>query len=123
LLPADQPDDALQRLAVLPGITGWAQINGGNLIERDEKGGLDEWYVAHASFWLDMRIILSTIVVVVTGDRKSAAIDDYAGGPRRGSSAARSLPHSMNRANSDPSPRRAPAFLAEWRFRLRSLLR
>ena len=40
---------------VRPGITGWAQINGGNLITKEEKGALDDWYIRHASLWLDAR--------------------------------------------------------------------
>jgi lipopolysaccharide/colanic/teichoic acid biosynthesis glycosyltransferase len=45
LLPKDQPADSTLRLMVRPGITGWAQINGGNLVTTEEKGALDDWYV------------------------------------------------------------------------------
>jgi lipopolysaccharide/colanic/teichoic acid biosynthesis glycosyltransferase len=41
---------------VLPGITGWAQVNGRNAISWDEKFALDVWYVDHWSLWLDLRI-------------------------------------------------------------------
>ena len=71
LLPHDQPKDFGLRLAVRPGITGWAQINGGNLITSDEKGALDDWYIRHASLWLDLRIALLTFRFLFTGERRS----------------------------------------------------
>lgn len=50
-----------RRHDVLPGLTGWAQINGRNAITWEEKFTLDLWYVDHWSFLLDMKIILLTI--------------------------------------------------------------
>ena len=50
LLPEDQPKNSKLRLLARPGITGWAQVNGGNSLTDDEKGALDEWYVRRASF-------------------------------------------------------------------------
>ena len=50
-----------RRLEVKPGLTGWAQINGRNTISWEEKFELDVWYVDHASFRLDARIITRTI--------------------------------------------------------------
>lgn len=50
-----------RRHDVLPGITGWAQVNGRNALTWEEKFALDVWYVDHWSFWLDMRIILLTV--------------------------------------------------------------
>jgi lipopolysaccharide/colanic/teichoic acid biosynthesis glycosyltransferase len=50
-----------RRHEVLPGITGWAQINGRNALDWEEKFRLDVWYVEHWSFWLDVRIILETV--------------------------------------------------------------
>jgi Bacterial sugar transferase len=49
LLPQDQPANSTLRLMVRPGITGWAQINGGNLVTTEEKGALDDWYVRRPS--------------------------------------------------------------------------
>jgi lipopolysaccharide/colanic/teichoic acid biosynthesis glycosyltransferase len=43
LLPHDQPSDASTRLMVRPGITGWAQVNGGKSITPTQKNALDEW--------------------------------------------------------------------------------
>jgi hypothetical protein len=71
LLPQDQPANSTLRLMVRPGITGWAQINGGNLITTEEKGALDDWYVHNASFWLDMRIALYTLAFLFTGERRA----------------------------------------------------
>jgi hypothetical protein len=56
---------------VRPGLTGWAQINGGNLITPEEKGALDDWYVQKASLWLDLRIALLTLRFLLTGERRS----------------------------------------------------
>ncbi len=49
-----------RRHDVLPGITGWAQVNGRNTLTWEEKFRLDVWYVDHWSFWLDMKILLRT---------------------------------------------------------------
>jgi lipopolysaccharide/colanic/teichoic acid biosynthesis glycosyltransferase len=51
------PHDTVRQWAALnssPGITGWAQINGGNLISKEEKGALDDWYIRNASLWLSL---------------------------------------------------------------------
>ncbi len=50
-----------RRHNVLPGITGWAQINGRNALTWEEKFHLDVWYVDHRSFWLDFKILLITM--------------------------------------------------------------
>jgi lipopolysaccharide/colanic/teichoic acid biosynthesis glycosyltransferase len=65
LLPEDQPDNPSIRLAVRPGISGWAQINGGKLVTKEEKEQLDAWYVCNASLWLDLRIALMTLLVML----------------------------------------------------------
>jgi lipopolysaccharide/colanic/teichoic acid biosynthesis glycosyltransferase len=68
LLPIDQPPNIGIRLAVRPGITGWAQVHGGNLITPEEKNILDEYYIRNASFWLDVKILAKTVKVLFTGD-------------------------------------------------------
>ena len=50
------PEQA-RRHDVLPGITGWAQVNGRNAITWEDKFRYDVWYVDHWDFWLDMKII------------------------------------------------------------------
>lgn len=54
-----------KRHEVKPGITGWAQVNGRNSIDWDEKLGLDIWYVENRSFMLDLKILFLTIFKVV----------------------------------------------------------
>jgi len=51
----------MRRHEVLPGLTGWAQINGRNALSWEEKFRLDLWYVDHSSLLLDAKIILLTI--------------------------------------------------------------
>ena len=68
LLPQYLPgydEEAYRRHDVLPGLTGWAQINGRNAITWEEKFALDIWYVDNWSLWLDVRIILSTLWKIV----------------------------------------------------------
>ncbi|WP_436866052.1 sugar transferase [Bacillus fungorum] len=57
-----------KRLEVKPGLTGWAQVNGGYEITPREKLGLDIYYINNSSLLLDFKIILKTIKVVCTGD-------------------------------------------------------
>lgn len=54
-----------RRHEVRPGITGWAQINGRNAIDWEEKFKLDVWYVDHHSFFLDLKILVLTFLKVI----------------------------------------------------------
>ncbi len=54
-----------RRHEVLPGISGWAQVNGRNALSWEEKFALDVWYVDHQSFWLDVKIIALTIMNLI----------------------------------------------------------
>jgi sugar transferase EpsL len=58
------PEEA-RRHDVTPGITGWAQVNGRNAISWESKFALDVWYVDHASFFLDLRILWMTCLRVI----------------------------------------------------------
>jgi lipopolysaccharide/colanic/teichoic acid biosynthesis glycosyltransferase len=69
LLPLDLPKDNSERLSMRPGITGWAQVNGGRLASVTEKGALDLWYARNAGFWLDLWILLLTVRTVLQGER------------------------------------------------------
>ena len=60
-------NDQLRRLEVKPGITGWAQINGRNLISWEKKFEYDIWYVDNRSLKLDFIIIFKTIGQVIRG--------------------------------------------------------
>ena len=61
-------DRQMRRHEVLPGITGWAQVNGRNSISWDEKFDLDIWYVDNQSIWLDLKILLLTVKKVIMRD-------------------------------------------------------
>ena len=56
------------RLAVKPGMTGWAQINGRASLPWPERIELDLWYVEHRSLWLDLTILARTVRMVLGGD-------------------------------------------------------
>lgn len=53
-----------RRHDVRPGITGWAQVNGRNLLTWEEKFALDVWYVDNQTFWLDLKILFLTVLKV-----------------------------------------------------------
>ena len=57
---------------VLPGITGWAQINGRNSITWEQKFEYDAWYVENQSLWLDCKILFLTIKKVLVKEGISA---------------------------------------------------
>jgi lipopolysaccharide/colanic/teichoic acid biosynthesis glycosyltransferase len=54
-------DEQARRHDVLPGITGWAQVNGRNSLSWVEKFKLDVWYVDNHSFFLDLKILFLTL--------------------------------------------------------------
>jgi lipopolysaccharide/colanic/teichoic acid biosynthesis glycosyltransferase len=56
-----------RRLDALPGISGWAQVNGRASLPWHERIELDIWYVEHASLRLDLRILAGTLRMVTTG--------------------------------------------------------
>jgi lipopolysaccharide/colanic/teichoic acid biosynthesis glycosyltransferase len=66
-LPLYSTEQARRHEAV-PGVTGWAQVNGRNAIAWEEKFKLDVWYVDHRSLWLDIRILWLTLLTVVRRD-------------------------------------------------------
>ena len=55
------------RLAVRPGVTGWAQVSGRASLPWSERIELDLWYIGNASLLLDLKIILATVRMVFTG--------------------------------------------------------
>jgi lipopolysaccharide/colanic/teichoic acid biosynthesis glycosyltransferase len=66
-LPLYSPEQA-RRHEVKPGITGWAQVNGRNALSWEKKFRYDVWYVDNHSFWLDLKIILLTLIKVVRAE-------------------------------------------------------
>ncbi len=61
------PEQA-RRHSVIPGITGWTQVNGRNDLAWEKKLALDVWYVDHWSLWLDLRILVVTVWKVLKGE-------------------------------------------------------
>jgi lipopolysaccharide/colanic/teichoic acid biosynthesis glycosyltransferase len=72
-LPRYTPEQR-RRHDVIPGITGWAQVNGRNALDWPTKLRLDVWYVDHWSLWLDLEILGLTAIRVLqrTGVSRSA---------------------------------------------------
>jgi len=56
---------------LLPGVTGWAQINGRDKLSIFEKVDLDFEYLNHQSFWFDLKILLKTLLIVIFKDNIS----------------------------------------------------
>ena len=61
------PEQA-RRHDVKPGITGWAQVNGRNVLTWEEKFALDVWYVDNQNLWLDLKILWLTLVKVLKAE-------------------------------------------------------
>lgn len=70
-LPLYSPEQA-RRHEVLPGVTGWAQVNGRNAISWEDKFKLDVWYVDNRSLLLDIKILWLTVKKVLVRDGISA---------------------------------------------------
>ncbi|MFL5727844.1 MAG: sugar transferase [Cytophagaceae bacterium] len=71
------------RHTVKPGITGWAQVHGRNAQSWEERFGMDNYYVQHLSFMLDMKILFMTIFIVAKmegiGDGKGISKEKFTG--------------------------------------------
>ncbi|MEI3855782.1 MULTISPECIES: sugar transferase [Ensifer] len=59
------------RCRVLPGITGWAQVNGNTRLSNEEKLALDVWYVDHVGLRLDTRILFLTALTLISGEKRN----------------------------------------------------
>ena len=78
--PRPLPDEYLplfsipqrRRHKVLPGLTGWAQINGRHSISWEEKFNFDLYYVDQMSFWLDVKILIKTAFLVLSFKKDSS---------------------------------------------------
>lgn len=82
LLPEYLPlynKEQMRRHDVLPGLSGWAQVNGRNEITWEQKFERDVWYVDHISFLLDVKIFWMTIVNVTKREGINAGVDDTMG--------------------------------------------
>lgn len=56
----------MQRHELKPGLTGWAQVNGRNHIDWATRLEMDVWYVENQSIWLDLKILLRTVALVLS---------------------------------------------------------
>jgi lipopolysaccharide/colanic/teichoic acid biosynthesis glycosyltransferase len=82
LLACYLPDQVTERTAVRPGITGWAQVHGGQRLSVEEKIALDNWYLRNAGLWIDLRIVCRTLRMMVLGkelrsDQRSPKVGNY----------------------------------------------
>ena len=59
-----------RRFEVRPGLTGLAHVNGNIYLERKEKSRYDVEYVEHVNLWMDIKIILKTVAIVIFGEEK-----------------------------------------------------
>ena len=77
----------IRRHEVRPGITGWAQVNGRNLVSYSQKFVYDVWYVDHMSFALDLKILWMTVMNVIKrkdiGNGLQNEVDDLGWGERK----------------------------------------
>lgn len=61
-------EEQAHRHDVLPGLTGWAQVNGRNAISWEKKFEYDVWYTRNVSFLLDLKIVFMTVAAVLKRD-------------------------------------------------------
>ena len=80
--------EQMRRHEVRPGITGWAQVNGRNALTWEEKFELDVWYVDHCSLWVDIKILVLTLIKVFQREGISqpgrATVDYFTGSSEGG---------------------------------------
>ena len=74
-----------RRHEVMPGLTGYAQVNGRNSVSWEEKFSMDVWYVDHISFITDIKIVLKTLEVVFRrsgiSSKSSVTMEPFVGTP------------------------------------------
>ena len=80
--------EQFRRHEVLPGITGWAQVNGRNALSWEQKFEMDVWYVEHQSFRLDARIAALTFLKIIRREGISqpghATAEEFTGSLNKG---------------------------------------
>jgi lipopolysaccharide/colanic/teichoic acid biosynthesis glycosyltransferase len=80
--------EQMRRHEVRPGITGWAQVNGRNALTWEQKFKLDVWYVDHCNLWLDIKILVLTLIKVFQREGISqpgrATVDYFTGSSEGG---------------------------------------
>lgn len=78
LLPVDQSREHNYRLLARPGLTGWAQVNGGRNLSAEDKSALDVWYIKNASLKLDLKVTWLTFATLIGGERPNGWAVDQA---------------------------------------------
>ena len=72
-----------RRHGVRPGLSGWAQVNGRNTVTWEDKFDMDVWYVDHVSFFLDVKIMVKSVIVALKHDGissdTSATMEEFMG--------------------------------------------
>ncbi len=68
-------EEQKRRHHVRPGITGWAQVNGRNSVSWDEKFKLDLEYVQKVSFWLDLKIVFKTMLLLLSFRKDTSLLE------------------------------------------------
>ena len=78
-------DRQRHRQDVRPGLSGYAQIHGRNAISWEKRFELDVWYTENVSLWLDIRIVMKTVVVAMGGknisSETSATMEEFMNTP------------------------------------------
>lgn len=67
---ADYDEEISKRLLMLPGMTGLAQVSGNIYLSLADRYKLDVYYVEHFSLWLDVKILMRTVGVVLFGEER-----------------------------------------------------
>lgn len=67
-----------RRLEVRPGMTGWAQVNGGTEVSWEDRIRMEVWYVEHRTLLLDLTILMRTPLVMLLGNRPNPAAIEQA---------------------------------------------
>ncbi|UCH12942.1 MAG: sugar transferase [Candidatus Omnitrophota bacterium] len=73
-------EEEKKRLVMRPGLTGWAQVNGRNLISWKERIKLDVWYINNWSLWFDLKVLFMTPKVVLSKEGlygEGGVVKDY----------------------------------------------
>lgn len=72
-----------RRHEIKPGLSGWAQVHGRNTVSWEDKFDMDVWYVDHISFFLDVKIVVQSVIVALKHDgissETSATMEEFMG--------------------------------------------
>ena len=81
------PEQA-RRLEIRPGMTGWAQVNGRNALTWEDRFKMDVWYVDNRNLWLDIRILLMTMLKVFKREgisgKNHPTMEEFSGNSQKG---------------------------------------